>query len=340
MAAAIFVLVIASAGLFYWLYSSYDPHVEYRVPAVAKKLEAKPAATPQAAAGAAPAKPGGVTKPGTKPAPPPSPTVMVVTADPDLIEKADVGDLPVTAPDGRTSLLVYAKPHIASGRSLIAIIIGDGGLNLETTTAAIQQLPGAITLAFSPYGSNLKTLTKQARQAGHEILLQTPMEPLTFPLDDPGPHSLLTSLPAKVNIDRLEWVMSRFTGYVGIINHMGSRFTSSKQHLQPILATLHRRGLMYLESDTDGHSEANDLATSIGMANLISTQVLDREASLPHIDAQLQALEATARKHGTAIGLASPYPVTIERLSQWSRNLATKGFDLAPVSALLRRPRK
>lgn len=340
LAAAVFVLVIGGAGLFYWLHSSYDPHEEFRVPAVAMKLGPKPVKDIKPVN---PVKPVG-TNDAAKPAPerpaPPSPTVMAVAPDPDLIESTDVGDLPVVALDGRTSLSVYAKPHVATGQPQIAIVLSDIGLSQATTAASIQQLPGAITLAFSPYGSDLKNLTKQAREGGHEILLQTPMEPLTFPLDDPGPHTLLTSLPAKVNIERLEWLMSRFTGYTGIINHMGSRFTSSSQHLQPILTTLHRRGLMYLESDVDGHSEANALATSIGMPNLASTHVLDRETSIPHIDEQLQALEATARKEGIAIGIANPYPVTIERLSLWSRTLPTKGIELAPVSALLRRQGK
>ena len=342
LAAAVFMLVTGGAGLFYWLHSSYDPDAEFKVPSVALKLEAKSVKAAKPAISPTTAKPDSAAEAKTAPKrpPPPKPTVMAEAPNRDLIEKTDIGGLPVVAPDGRSSLSVYANPHGASGQPQIAVVLGDIGLNLETTIASIQQLPGTITLAFSPYGSNLSALTRQAREGGHEILLQMPMEPLTFLLDDPGPHTLLTSLPVKANIERLEWIMSRFSGYIGIVNHMGSRFTASDEHLQPIMATLHRRGLMYLESGLDGRSVASDLASAIGMPSLASSHILDREASIPYIDAQLQALEATARKKGIAIAIASPYPVTIERLSQWSRTLPTKGIELAPISALLKRRRK
>ena len=48
------------------------------------------------------------------------------------------------------------------------------------------------------------------------------MEPFDYPDNDPGPQTLLTSLEASQNIDRLHWLMSRFQGYVGIANHMGA----------------------------------------------------------------------------------------------------------------------
>jgi polysaccharide deacetylase 2 family uncharacterized protein YibQ len=367
LAAAIFALVAGAAGVIYWLDASYDPHDEFSVPTVAMKLvpaskpeKPPPPKQPQSAKAEPPAKPAPVVRenpptvePVTTPAPDkavatpsttpvakpepaaPHPGQMAPAPDPDLIEASEDGDLPVVSADGRSALRVYARPHAANGDPRIAVVVGDIGLSRERSIAAIQQLPGAVTLAFSPYGKDLITLVDQARDGGHEILLQTPMEPLTFPLDDPGPHTLLTSLPAKANIERLEWVMSRFSGYTGIVSHMGSRFTYSDQHLEPILATLLRRGLMYLEAATDGQSKAGALSTSLGLPNLVATHRLDYVASLPHIDGQLKALEATARRDGYAIAIASPYPVTIERLSQWSRALPSRGLDLAPISALL-----
>jgi polysaccharide deacetylase 2 family uncharacterized protein YibQ len=370
-------MVAGAGGLIYWLHASYDPHDEFIVPVVGMKLAPEPQeANEQKAAekapDVAPAPASSQEQPESTKAAPTAPTseseskvaagpesgneqsvrvarpepvvsgvvTLAPAPDPDLVETSEIGDLPIVASDGRTSLSVYARPHRSTGHPRIAVVLSDVGLNRERTIAAIRQLPGPITLAFSPYGSDLPELTRQAREGGHEILLQTPMEPLTFPLDDPGPHMLLTTLPAKANIERLEWVMSRFSGYTGIVSHMGSRFTFSDQHLQPVLTTLHRRGLMYLESATDGQSKASALGTALGLPNLAATVRLDREASAPHIDEQLQVLERAARQDGFAIAIANPYPVTIERLSQWSRTLADKELDLAPVSALLEQARK
>jgi polysaccharide deacetylase 2 family uncharacterized protein YibQ len=107
-------------------------------------------------------------------------------------------------------------------------------------------VPGGVTLAFAPYGRNLQDYVNQARAAGHEVLLQVPMEPMDYPTNDPGPHTLLTSLTINNNLKRLDWLFGRFAGYVGVVNFMGGRFTSAESHVRPILEAIRDRGLMFL----------------------------------------------------------------------------------------------
>ena len=90
---------------------------------------------------------------------------------------------------------------------------------------------GQISLGFTPYGDDLESWVARARGKGHEIMLQVPMEPFDFPNNDPGPQTLLTSLPAHANLDRLKWAMSRFGGYFGVTNYMGAKFTASEEAL-------------------------------------------------------------------------------------------------------------
>ena len=84
----------------------------------------------------------------------------------------------------------------------------------------------------------------------------TPMEPTNYPQFDPGPKALLTTLSDKQNIDRLEWILGRGVGYVGVVNYMGSRFTRSHSHMRVVLSALRKRGLLYLES----HSAMRNVA--------------------------------------------------------------------------------
>ena len=51
-----------------------------------------------------------------------------------------------------------------------------------------------MTFAFSPYGADVDSMVTSARADGHEMLLQTPMEPFDYPDNDPGPQTLLTTL--------------------------------------------------------------------------------------------------------------------------------------------------
>ena len=100
--------------------------------------------------------------------------------DPALIKRTDSGPLPIIAPDGRTPLQVYARPYNETGQQRIAIVVGSLGMSEATTLAAIQQLPGGVTLSFAPYGRNLQDYVNLARAAGHEVLLQVPMEPVSY----------------------------------------------------------------------------------------------------------------------------------------------------------------
>ncbi len=263
-------------------------------------------------------------------APPPPP--------PDLIEVTDIGPLPRIAPDGREPWQAYARRVAATdGRSRIAIVITDLGLSSFATETAIQRLPGAVTLAFSPYAPELDVWLPQARAAGHEALMMLPMEPETYPQDDPGPLTLLTSLGPDRNRERLNHVLSRGIGYVGVVSTMGSRFTATPDSLEPMLAALAQRGLLVLDSRTTSQSTVSRLAASVGMPWAVSDRFIDSVASRDAIDLKLRELEEIALEDGNAIGVGLPFPVTLERLHAWIPSLEERGIVLAPISAVVER---
>lgn len=258
--------------------------------------------------------------------------------DPALIEKSDTGPLPVIAPDGREAWRVYARPFSDPyQRPRIGILIAGLGMSQSATLTAVQQLPGAVSLGFNPYARKLQDWIDQARAAGHEVMLELPMEPVNYPDDDPGPHTLLTNLDANANLERTEWLLSRFTGYVGVTNYMGSKFTTSPDALRPVLNGLQRRGLMFLDTRSSVHSVAGQVANEIGLVQAVNNRFLDNKASRSAIDARLAELERIARASGSAIGIAFPYPVSIERIAAWAETLESRGLVLAPISNLATR---
>jgi hypothetical protein len=139
-------------------------------------------------------------------------------AAPQLVELTRNGPIPRIGADGLRVAQAYAKPVAAKPNApQIAIVISGLGVSLSGTNDAVNKLPGPITFAFLPYGSDLEKLTAKADGLGHELLVQVPMEPFDYPDNDPGPQTLITSLPPEQNIDRLQWAMSRFQRYVGVI---------------------------------------------------------------------------------------------------------------------------
>jgi polysaccharide deacetylase 2 family uncharacterized protein YibQ len=285
----------------------------------------------------------------TMPLPPPPPPrpefkfklapeqlALAPVPQPDLSEVGPAGLLPRVAQDGRQSWQVYARPFDRADRKpRIAIVIGNLGVSGAATEAAIQLLPGTVTLAFSPYSPELDQDIPLARAAGHEVLLTLPMEPIAYPGVDPGPKALLTSVSAAQNLDRLEWLLGRFAGYVGVTDYIGSRLMASDADLRPVLLELHRRGLMFFDSRSVPNEVGGRLAKQLGLPTVENGHFIDYEASRESIDKALVAAEQEARRKGTSIALGFPYPVTIERVAAWARGLPAKGIELAPITAMV-----
>ena len=263
---------------------------------------------------------------------------LVPAPDPALIEKSADGPLPIIGSDGRQPWQIYARPFDQNDkRPRVAVMVAGLGLDADLTRQAIERLPPAITLSFDPYAGALESWVKEARKAGHEVLLGLPMEPVDYPRQDPGPYTLLTSLNDQQNTARLDKVLGRATGYVGLASFMGSRFTTERASLQPVLNTLKGRGLLFVDSRDSDQSIAGALARSLGLAWAVANRRLDTEPSREAIDKALGELADAARRDGAALGIATLYPVTLERLGGWAAGLADKGLALAPVTAIAMR---
>ena len=266
----------------------------------------------------------------------PPPVRLAAAPREDLVEKGRYGLLPRIGDDGARAIDVYARPAetIPPGSHRIAIVIGGIGVSSDTTEQAIENLPGAMTLAFAPYGDELGGALLKARSAGHEILLQVPLEPFDYPQNNPGPHTLTADASTAENIDRLHWLMSRMTTYVGVVNYMGARFTGDADRLAPILAEIGGRGLLYLD---DGSSARSATATAAGnkVPYLRADVVLDGDADASGIDARLGQLEAIARERGYAIGVATAFPASIDKIAAFAKTAGDHGIVFVPLSSLV-----
>lgn len=256
----------------------------------------------------------------------------------NLLVRGDNGFKPALGPDGLVAWQEYARPYTGDNETpRIAIIVTDIGLNSRSSTAAIDNLPGQVDLAFSPYGRNLQDWMDKSRAKGHEGFLMIPTEPMNYPANDPGPHTLITDLSPRDNLLRLDWLLSQVTGYVGIINHMGSKFTTSEEALTPILTDLQGRGLMLVDARASQFSMAARVARNLNMPRAINDRYIDNVITAEEIQSQLRELEITANTFGVALGLARATPLTIDQIALWAEGLAAKGIELVPVTAIANR---
>jgi uncharacterized protein len=272
---------------------------------------------------------------------PTGPESLTPAPDAALIEHGKDGPLPIVAADGRKARLVYARPYDATNpRPRIAIIVSDLGQSTAATEAAIQNLPGSVTLAFNPYGQRLDYWAARARAAGHEVLTLVPMEPVNYPANDPGPQTLLTTLTSPENRERLNWSLSRFTGYVGVLSLAGSRYTTALESIRPTLEEINGRGLLFVDSRSSLRSSAFRIAGEIGLPRAINNRFIDVQASRDDIDRRLDELVKLASNSGFAVGIGQPYPATIERVAAFVRTADDRGLSIAPVSAIVDRQKE
>ena len=237
------------------------------------------------------------------------------------------GPLPIIAQDGRTPAQAYARPFHSNGRPKVALVIGGLGLNARATRQAIETLRPEITLSFVVYAEGLQGWIDEARAHGHEVLLETPMEPVDYPDNDPGPYTLMAAGQAPETTKKLEWILSRATGYFGLTNYLGSRFLATDPAYTAFSSAVRGRGLAFIDDGAAARRGG-------GVPRATAERVIDDKLSGPAIDQQLTALESGALQRGQALGSGFAYPVTLEKVALWANAVEQRGYQLAPASAL------
>jgi hypothetical protein len=258
----------------------------------------------------------------------------------DVTERSKFGPLP-RVKGKRRPWRVYARPVpdrvLHSAKPKIALVIGGLGLNEKRTYRAIRQLPADVTLSFAPLSRNLQAQINRARAAGHEVLIEIPMEPWGWPAVNPGPQTLLVADRPETNRTRLLRLMGKAAGYIGIVNYTGQKFLTTGEALSPILHELKRRGLVFLDDGITRESLATSLAEVIGVPALRADLRIDATRDPAAIRAALDALVARAREKGAAIGIGAAFDETLKTIDKWLMEQRI-GEDvlLVPLSALYR----
>ena len=257
---------------------------------------------------------------------PPAPTL------PSESQVATIAPPPVNAGADAAWLVNSVAFSVPQGKPVIAVVLDDVGVARSHADMAID-LPGVITLSFMTYADGVADMAARARANGHELMLHVPMEPLGHEIDA-GPHALTVDASDSELLKRLAWGLDRFPGYVGINNHMGSRFTQDERGMRVVLEELKRRNLLFLDSRTIGNTVGDKLAARMGVAHVMRDVFLDNEMDEAAVIKQLMQAERIAASKGQAIAIGHPHPATIAAIRAWMPKAAARGFVIVPLSAV------
>ena len=234
-----------------------------------------------------------------------------------------------------TCLLLSWQVAAQAQRPVIAIIIDDLGNNIRDEQAVL--LPGAVACAFLPHTPHTNRLAKLAHAHNKEVLLHAPMESM-HGHKKLGPGSLTLDMTESEFVRTLQDDLASVPHVQGVNNHMGSLLTRHPGHMLWLMQEINRQGdLFFVDSRTTKHSIARMVANENQVPSLARDVFLDAEAGEAFVEKQFDRLLKIARLHGSALGIAHPYPNTLKILQKRLLQLESEKVDLVPVSTLLKR---
>lgn len=219
----------------------------------------------------------------------------------------------------------------------IALIIDDFGNNAEGTNA-MMQLDIPITFAVMPFLPSSFSDAKAADNAGFEVIMHIPMEPIHGKKEWLGPRGITTDLSNEEIKQRIEEGLDEIKFAIGMNNHMGSKATQDKRVMEKILQIAKERNLIFIDSVTNENSVVMEVAEFVGVTSFKRDVFLDNSKASKDIEKQLIKLGDIALEKGYAIGIGHVGPeggtVTAEAIKAVYPKLQKKGIEFIYVSQL------
>lgn len=225
------------------------------------------------------------------------------------------------------------EPVLPGRLPRVVIIIDDLGYDRGIAQKFID-LDGNLTFSVLPNSPFRKKIAAAAHAKGHETMLHLPMEPFEYPVVNPGPGVLLSSMSPDELISQLEKHLKAVPYIKGVNNHMGSKITSTSTQMYQIFSILKKKKLYFIDSRTTANSLCRPSARLLQLPFAERDIFLDNVQEPVEIRKQVEALISLAKKHGSAVGIAHPHPTTYTVLQEILPEMKKK-VHLVPASQVV-----
>jgi polysaccharide deacetylase 2 family uncharacterized protein YibQ len=199
----------------------------------------------------------------------------------------------------------------------VAIIIDDMGLDMDIAR-------------------QLCTIDADLTFSGKEVLLHMPMEGNG---KDPGQGAIFRDMDPLQAEALLREALKAVPYIVGVNNHMGSEVTQNEAIMMALLTTIKQNHLFYIDSLTTNNSICGEVASVVNVPFEARDVFLDNEQTYPYISGQFDELISVAKRHGKAIAICHPNPITVETLAREIPRLKARGIVVQRVSELVAKHR-
>lgn len=231
----------------------------------------------------------------------------------------------------------WAGAVAAGDTPKLALILDDLGEQRAAGERALR-LPTPVALSFLPDSPHAAAQAARGAAKGHEILLHLPLQAEDARATD------ARALPVTASPERIARVlgaaMAQLPQAVGVNNHQGSRFTADFGAVDALMRALARLpGAPYfVDSRTTAATRAFAHARTLGIPAAERHVFIDAQRGEMAVRQGWQRWLAHARREGSALAIAHPYPETLALLEAELPKLRAQGFELVPPSTLLEEP--
>jgi len=221
-------------------------------------------------------------------------------------------------------------------RALVAIVIDDlAGPSEKNGTASFFAIGKPLTFAVMPNFSNSAPTAQRAVQAGYQVLVHLPMEPLHGDANSLGPGAIYVRLSEEEIRQRVHRAVASVPGAVGMNNHMGSRATADARVMRAVLAAVKEHGMFFVDSRTTEKTVIPQVAAELGVPYAVRGLFLDNVNSLGYIKGQLRKAGRRALERGSAIAIGHVGlmgPNTARAIREIIPEFEAQGIEMAYVS--------
>ena len=229
-------------------------------------------------------------------------------------------------------------PSLEKGKpfAYIAILIDDIGQNMSTLDDLLA-INAPLSFAILPYQQYSLQAAEKLHRRKREILLHLPMEPHSFPQNNPGKGALFLCMTDEEIQQQLRSNLQSVPYVVGVNNHMGSRFTEDEEKMSVVMEELKKRGLYFVDSRTTGLSKAKQAADRTGIRFAARKIFIDNEQSY---ETSLQNImrvkqEFTGNNKGPVLLIAHPHPTTVSSIRDAVPLLREQGIEIVSLSKII-----
>lgn len=242
------------------------------------------------------------------------------------------------ASDGLTAFRAYKSPFVppSLNKPLLSIIMYDVGLSEAQFNQLIENSPKEVSFSISPYSSNAQALTDYARESGHEVWLTLPLETRNYPIDDPGPLTLLTEENIQKNTQRLHKTLSSTQGYVGVVSQKNHRYTERETETSPYIKEISERGLAVFDSNPYQSNFVKSFAGRKGYPYGKNNFWFDDDLSPLAFNKKIREIIEFGETTGSVVVMMRPYPSSLTAMNKFLNSAAANKFHLAPLSAQMK----